>query len=84
MSSRQNASSRGYGRGAQDVGPGGQGFGRVGFSDVERSASGARRGTMGSSASPGPSPGGKAPGILKQRTGQQDDDGYLKSIKEDN
>jgi hypothetical protein len=39
---------------------------------------------MGSSASPGPSPGGKAPGILKQRTGQQDDDGYLKSIKEDN
>lgn len=68
--------------GAQDVGPSGHGYGQVGFADVDRSPSGARRGTMPSSASPIGKTGGV--GILKKRTGGHDEDpAYLRSIKED-
>ena len=59
-----------------------QDFGNsVGFTD-EKSKSGSRgrRATLPSSLSPGANSPGKAGGILKKKI---DDDGYLKSIKED-
>jgi hypothetical protein len=55
----------------------------VGFTDLDKSRSGSRdkMRTLPSSQSPGITSPGKAAGILKRKG--HDEDGYLKSIKED-